>query len=201
MILPELFPVEPPEKLCCPDLPPSSISQLLSLDIDESKNKKINEFQLSDIFCKFVKAIETYRPLRRMLRDLDENTWVLDPPEGSDRKNLEYCYRRVAISKGVSLQVDLKLENCVDQLPSLKFLGSESKIRPLRDMLGQNIEKYDPDYTLVQNLEMILELEFPQQERIEEQVIIKIKVIALKSAKYFRILLSSFPLTWFNFII
>ena len=172
MTLPDLFPLEPPEKLCCPDLPPSSISQLISLDIDESKNKKINEFQLSAIFLKFVKAIETYRPLRRMLRDLDENTWVLDPPEGSNRKNLEYSYRRVVIGKGVSLQIDLKIENCVNQLPSLKFLGSESKIRPLRDILGQNIEKYDPDYTLVQNLEMILELEFPQQEHIDEQVII-----------------------------
>jgi E3 ubiquitin-protein ligase FANCL len=104
-----------------------------------------------------------------MLRDLDENTWVLDPPDGPDRKNLEYTYRRVAISKGVSLQIDLKLEDCAHQLPSLKFLGSEDKIRPLRELLGQNIEKYDSDYTLVQNLEMVLELEFPHQQHVEEQ--------------------------------
>ena len=170
MTLPELFPMEPPEKVCCPDLPPSSIAELISLTKNQSKDKELHDFELSDIFSKFVKSIEKYRPLRRMLRDLDENTWVLDPPEGSNRNNLEYSYRRVAISKGVSLQIDLKVENCVNQLPSLKFLGSDSKIRPLRELLGQNIEKYDPDYTLVQNLEMILELEFPQQERVEEQV-------------------------------
>ena len=144
--------------------------QLASSASSDSNNKETNVFELCDIYFNFVKSIEKYRPLRRMLRDIDENTWVLDPPEESDRMNLEYTYRRVAISKGVSLQIDLKLENCLNQLPSLKFLGPEDKIRPLRELLGQNIDKYDSDYTLVQNLEMVLELEFPQQERIEEQV-------------------------------
>ena len=156
--------------ICCRDIPPSSLRQLASSASSNSNNKDTNVFELFDIYFNFVKSIEKYRPLRRMLRDIDENTWVLDPPEGSDRMNLEYTYRRVAISKGVSLQIDLKIENCLNQLPSLKFLGPEDKIRPLRELLGQNIDKYDSDYTLVQNLEMVLELEFPQQERIEEQV-------------------------------
>ena len=156
--------------ICCRDIPPSSMRQLASSPSSDSNSKETNVFELSDIYLNFVKSIEKYRPLRRMLRDIDENTWVLDPPEGSDRINLEYTYRRVAISKGVSLQIDLKIENCLNQLPSLKFLGPEDKIRPLRELFGQNIDKYDSDYTLVQNLEMVLELEFPQQERIEEQV-------------------------------
>ena len=124
-----------------------------------------------DIYSNFVCNIEKYRPLRRMLRDLDENTWVLDPPEGPARKSMEYPYRRVVISKGVSMQVDLMLENSINQLPGLKFLGADDKIRPLREILCRNLENYDPDYTLVQNLERVLELEFPlQQDHLEEQV-------------------------------
>lgn len=170
MTLPDLYPEVPPENLYCQDLPPSPLRQLISSTNNESKSKEQKIFELSDIYSNFEKYIEKYRPLRRMLRDLDENTWVLDPPDGPDRKNLEFTYRRVAIAKGVSLQIDLKLDNCVNQMPSLKFLGSEDKIRPLRELLGQNIDKYDSDYTLLQNLEMVLELEFPQQEHIEEQV-------------------------------
>ena len=64
----------------------------------------------------------------------------------------------------------------MNQLPALKFLGSDEKIRPLREVLNCNMEDYDPDYTLVQNLERILELEFPQRECLVEQVCNFLKV-------------------------
>ena len=175
MILPDTYPDEPPNHLYCQELPQSSVPYLLSSNNNEEVgNKEVKEFHLSDLYSNFVQCVEKYRPLRRMLRDLDENTWVLDPPAGPARKSMEYPYRRVVISKGVSLHVDLMLENSINQLPCLKFLGCDEKIRPLREILSRNLENYDPDYTLVQNLESVLELEFPlQQDHPEGQVIFR----------------------------
>ena len=172
MTLPDTFPDEPPYQMFCVDVPPSSVSNLCSLDASgEVRSKTQTKFKLADIYSAFVHNVEKYRPLRRMLRDLDENTWVLDPPDGPARKNLENTSRRIAISKGISLQVDLDPNVSMNELPGLKFLGADDKVRPLRDVLSRNLERYDPDYTLVQNLERVLEVEFPQQQDcMEEQV-------------------------------
>lgn len=169
MILPDNYPSQPPNQMCCKDLPPSLLGHILTPNTDEETNTESKVFTLVDIYSNFVDNIEKYRPLRKMLRDLDENTWVLDPPDESSRNSLEYTYRRVALLKGVSLQIDFNPENSVNQLPALKFLGSDEKTCPLREVLSSNMEDYDPDYTLVQNLERILELEFPQRECLEEQ--------------------------------
>ena len=142
MTLPDMFPDEAPFKMFCPDLPPSSIANLCSFDVSgEGKCKTPTKYKLTDIYSAFVHGVDKYRPLRRMLRDLDENTWVLDPPDGPERKSLEYTYRRVAISKGVSLQVDLHLSETMNGLPRLKFLGSDDKVRSLRNVLARNIKK------------------------------------------------------------
>ena len=172
MTLPDNYPDEPPINMYCQDLPPSTLVHLYSSsECGEESSKTQRKYKLMDIYTNFVYNIEKYRPLRRMLRDLDENTWVLDPPDGPARKSLEYTYRRVAISKGVSLQVDIRPDSSLDQLPGIKFLGSDDKVRPLREVLYRNVEKYDHDYTLVQNLERVLELEFPQQlDCMEQQV-------------------------------
>ena len=167
MTLPDTYPEDPPKNVCCPDLPPPCLANL-HVSGENIEGKKSNKnYRLIDIYSNFVNNIKKYRPLRRMLRDLDENTWTLDPPEGPARQSLEYTYRRIALSKGVSVQVEINPE-ASDQLPGLKFLGSEEKVCHLRDILGRNLEKYDQDYTLVQNLERILEVEFPQKQDLME---------------------------------
>ena len=170
MTLPDDYPSEPPNHMYCKDLPPSLLGTILNPNTEEEKNTESKVFRLVDIYSNFVHSIEKHRPLRKMLRDLDENTWVLDPPDEFSRNSLEYTYRRVALLKSVSLQIEFNLENYINQLPALKFLGSDEKTRPLREVLSRNLEDHDPDYTLVQNLERILELEFPQREYFEEQV-------------------------------
>ena len=171
MNLPDTYPNEPPKQMHSNDIPPSALKYILTLNNQEEKNTEHKIHTLVDIYSKFVNAIDKFKPLRRMLRDLDENTWVLDPADETSRKSLEYTYRRVALLKGVSLQIDLDLENSVNQVPALKILGCDEKTRPLREVLSCNLENYDPDYTLVQNLERILELEFPQRESLEAQVL------------------------------
>lgn len=171
MILPDNYPDEPPYNMNCQELPPSALANLFTSNRNGAdRNSKPKQYKLIDIYSSFVDNIDKYRPLRRMFRDIDQNTWVLDPADEPARKSLEYTYRRVAISKGVSLQIDLKPDSTPDEIPGLKFLGSDDKVRPLREVLSRNLENYDPDYTLVQNLERILELEFPlQQSSMEEQ--------------------------------
>ena len=175
MILPDNYPDEPPYNMNCQELPPSALANLFTSNRNGAdRNSKPKQYKLIDIYSSFVDNIDKYRPLRRMFRDIDQNTWVLDPADEPARKSLEYTYRRVAISKGVSLQIDLKPDSTPDEIPGLKFLGSDDKVRPLREVLSRNLENYDPDYTLVQNLERILELEFPlQQSSMEEQVCTK----------------------------
>ena len=170
MTLPYTYPLDPPRDMFCQDIPPSSFKELWDSNGNVEENKTSQEYELISIYSNFVTNIEKYRPLRRMLRDLDENTWVLDPPKGPARKSLEYTYRRVAISKGVSLQIELKPEAFSNQLPGLKFLGSDENVRTLREVLCDNLENYDSDYTLVQNLERVLELEFPLEDCVQEQV-------------------------------
>lgn len=170
MTLPYTYPVDPPRDIFCQDIPPSSFKELWDTNVNVEENKTSQEYELISIYSNFVTNIEKYRPLRRMLLDLDENTWVLDPPKGPAQKSLEYTYRRVAISKGVSLQIELKPEAFSNQLPGLKFLGSDENVRTLREVLCDNLENYDSDYTLVQNLERVLEFEFPLEDCVQEQV-------------------------------
>lgn len=113
---------------------------------------------LGSLYAEFVRQIGTFGPLRRALRDLDANSWVLDPPPPVS--GLSHLYRRIVVSRGVSVQVTLD-PNDLESLPDLKFLGPPGKVRSLRQALARNHHNYDQDYSLVQNIERVLDLELP----------------------------------------
>jgi len=97
---------------------------------------KFNEFNLGSLYSEFVRQIDTLAPLRKALRDLDTHTWVLDPPPPV--QGLNHLYRRIVVSK-----------------------GPPATVRTLRQALARNHHNYDPDYSLVQNIERVLDLELP----------------------------------------
>lgn len=111
---------------------------------------------LRSIFTEFGDQLTHFTPLWDRLADLDAQTWVLDPenPSGQD------LYRRVVISPGISLQIELD-PSCPLEFPLLRFLGPESQVQEFRSNLVNRLHLYDPERSLVYNLENILLLEFP----------------------------------------
>jgi len=116
-------------------------------------------FSLIHLYTEFVRQITLFGPVRRALRDIDNHSWVVDPPPPVNglRHGL---YRRIVVSRGVSLQVILD-PNDLSSLPDLKFLGPECKVHSLRQSLARNHHNYDPDYSVIQNIERVLDLELP----------------------------------------
>ena len=153
--IPTGFPADVP-KFETQDLPPSDQGFYVW---------NLHKSNLRSLYAAFIDQISRFSPFRRILKDLDTNTWVLDPPV----QGLQHLYRRIVVCPGVSLQITLD-PNDAQTLPDLKFLGPEAKVRPLRASLAQNFHNFDPDYTLVQNIERMLDIELPlAQDHQEDQ--------------------------------
>lgn len=94
-----------------------------------------------------------------MLDDIDANTWVLEPdkPKRSDMS------RRIALGNHCSLFIKLDEFN-PKKLCDYTLFGAESFITPLRINIAKNFNNWDPSLSIRQNLEKILEINFPSPE-------------------------------------
>eukprot|EP00092_Neocalanus_flemingeri_P000624 GFUD01000666.1.p1 GENE.GFUD01000666.1~~GFUD01000666.1.p1 ORF type:complete len:384 (-),score=100.35 GFUD01000666.1:35-1186(-) len=113
---------------------------------------------LSQTYNTWVEAVTFYLPCWSALHDLDRLCWVLDP----DRPGTQHLYRRLVVATSVSLHLVLDPSSPL-ALPSLRFLGADQRISPLRESLATNMDLWEEEDPLLTNLERVLGVEFPSR--------------------------------------
>lgn len=119
--------------------------------------KSARSYDLSTVLSQFRAQLSAYQELWDVLDDLDAHTAVLEP----SAPTRDQCARRVALGRHSSLQLRLN-PSSARALPELFFFGSETVVAPLRARLNERLGVWDAARSVRENLELVLELEFPR---------------------------------------
>ena len=114
---------------------------------------------LVQIYRSWTEALEHLTPTWRHLAELDRLCWILDPVPPSSI----HLYRRLVLTPAVSLHLELDPAS-PSSMPTLRFLGSDQKIGPIREHLAEHTELWDDDDPVHYNLERVLGLELPSKD-------------------------------------
>ncbi|GFR74896.1 fanconi anemia complementation group L [Elysia marginata] len=111
---------------------------------------------LKHLYHQFEAAVNSYQQFWNMLREIDNNCWVLEPEHPTFSAN----HRRIALGPNISLHM---VVNCrqPNTLPECRLLGAESAVAELREKLNINLHRWDVDRSLLKNLEEVLDIDFP----------------------------------------
>lgn len=111
---------------------------------------------LQSLYEQFSHSVESFQSFWNNMETLDKHTWVLEP----DSPNFSAVYRRIAVSSSASLQitVDPKQPNL---LPDCRFLGADHSIKLLKQTMNSNMYNWNPEVTLLDNLQTLLDIQFP----------------------------------------
>ncbi|XP_011297839.1 E3 ubiquitin-protein ligase FANCL [Fopius arisanus] len=96
----------------------------------------------------------------RELAEIDENCWVIDPV------NPKPChlYRRIHINSALSLHIKLNPLDSDGHHPEMKLLGSDKEVYKTREILSDNLCKWDADRSILENIMELLQIEeLPQR--------------------------------------
>ncbi|XP_061694033.1 E3 ubiquitin-protein ligase FANCL [Syngnathoides biaculeatus] len=144
-------PTEAPE--CSADLP---IPLLL---------KWTPQSSLNDLHSQFLVVIEALTEFWDILEEIDTKTWVLEP----EKPSLSDTMRRIVIGNNVSIKVEVDPRH-PKMLPECCLLGAEHVVTPLRNKLNANMHLWNPDSGVLQNLQDVLEIEFPSPATHEKSM-------------------------------
>ncbi|XP_061914871.1 E3 ubiquitin-protein ligase FANCL [Entelurus aequoreus] len=135
------YPAEAPE--CTADLP---VPLVLTWTPQSSLNQLHSQFLL---------VIAALTEFWDVLDEIDTKTWILEPEKPS------FCdtMRRIVIGNNVSIKVEVDPRH-PKMLPECCLLGAEHVVTPLRDKLNANMHLWNPDSSVLQNLQDVLEIEF-----------------------------------------
>jgi len=111
---------------------------------------------LPDVYREWISAVNGLVPAWESLRELDRLCCLLDP----DPPGPQHLYRRLVVAPSLTLHLTID-PACPLALPSIKFLGADNKVAPLRDALSRNLDLWEEDLPLLNNLEVLLEVELP----------------------------------------
>ncbi|XP_046884661.1 E3 ubiquitin-protein ligase FANCL isoform X1 [Hypomesus transpacificus] len=142
-------PAEPPE--CYADLP-------LPLTITWTPQST-----LGHVHAQFLLVLESLAEFWKVLDEIDEKTWVLEPEKPCRADTM----RRIAIGNNVSIKVELDPKH-PKTLPDCCLLGADHVVTPLRKQLNGNMHLWNPDFSVLQNLQDVLEIEFPSPSTHEK---------------------------------
>lgn len=118
-----------------------------------------NVKNLSVAITKFKLQVEFLERAWAQLKEIDENCWIIDPPE----PNKSHMYRRIHLSQSISVTITIDPLNPT-AVPKLEFSGSDNKVKRQRDDVSVNIENWNPDCNVLENLRMLLNMyEFPER--------------------------------------
>ncbi|XP_046384217.1 E3 ubiquitin-protein ligase FANCL [Ischnura elegans] len=92
----------------------------------------------SQMYEKFVEAVDRLQDFWNLVDDIDESCWVIDP-EQPKRKD---SYRRIIIGTNVSLYLSIDPLD-PHKRPDITFIGSERTVMPFRNSLQENLEQWD----------------------------------------------------------
>ncbi|XP_077351662.1 E3 ubiquitin-protein ligase FANCL isoform X2 [Festucalex cinctus] len=144
-------PAEAPE--CSADLP---VPLLLKWTPQSSLNQLHSQFLL---------VIEALTEFWDVLDEIDTKTWILEPEKPSRSDTM----RRIAIANNVSIKVEVDPRH-PKMLPECCLLGAEHVVTPLRNKLNVNMHLWNPDSGVLQNLQDVLEIEFPSPATHEKSM-------------------------------
>jgi len=113
---------------------------------------------ITQLYSHWCTALDYFRPTWRELAELDRLCWILDPEPAT----AEHLHRRLVLTNAVSLHLELDPGSPLS-LPTLKFLGADQKVAPIRDHLAENIQLWDEEDPVLTNLERVLGLELPSR--------------------------------------
>ncbi|XP_071563928.1 E3 ubiquitin-protein ligase FANCL [Temnothorax nylanderi] len=126
-----------------------------------------NVTNLSVAMTKFKWQVELLERAWEQLKEIDENCWVIDPPE----PNKSHMYRRIHLSQSISVTITIDPLSPT-ALPTIKFSGSDNEVKRQTDEVSNNIHNWNPDCTVLENLRMLLNMyEFPdQQDSLDDSI-------------------------------
>lgn len=99
-----------------------------------------------------------------MMDEIDTKTWVLEP-ENPTRNT---TYRRIALASNASVHIDFDYHN-PRMLPECRFLGADHVVNPLRQKLNENLHKWNPEDSVLENLKSTLQTTFPSPETTSKE--------------------------------
>ncbi|XP_066990065.1 E3 ubiquitin-protein ligase FANCL isoform X1 [Macrobrachium rosenbergii] len=138
-------------------IPPGYPEEEPTVDVDLPR-----EFQFSWnsvgglplIFAAFKDQLSSVQQFWDVLDDLDETAVVLDPQHPERRHKT----RRIFLSNHVNVQLTVSVEHPCN-LPQFHFFGPSSLTTPLNNCLTEKYQDWDPEQSIVNNIERILGVE------------------------------------------
>lgn len=104
----------------------------------------------------FSRQLKTFQRFWNELDELHARCWVLEP----QRDQRDRTMLRVAVDQTVSVQLLLDAKEPTS-LPSIRFLGPDVSVGPLKDLLNKNISAWSRALSVRANLEACLERSLP----------------------------------------
>ncbi|XP_044739066.1 E3 ubiquitin-protein ligase FANCL [Chrysoperla carnea] len=134
--------------------------KLAYYDIPKISSELLKEYaSLNELFTTYCNCIEELQTYFDVMDSIDTVCWVIDPPKP---KKSDYM-RRIMIGHNVSIQITFDPLNILN-LPQIQFMGSENGVAPFRESFINNLDNWDPEYDVVQNILRLIDLPFFPQE-------------------------------------
>ncbi|CAK9831559.1 E3 ubiquitin-protein ligase FANCL [Anthophora retusa] len=97
------------------------------------------------------------------LKRIDKNCWIVDPLQPKPC----HLYRRIYLTPSLSMFIKIDPLNPMD-LPEIKFMGSDTEIESMRNIVSKNLHNWNPECDIIDNLMMLLNRDmFPKKEKEE----------------------------------
>jgi E3 ubiquitin-protein ligase FANCL len=143
--LPRDYPETPPQ--CVADLP---------LAVDLRWDARASSLASLVQHCRAL--VDELQDFFVVTEDFDKHTWVLEPDPPMRSSTL----RRVAIGRNASLQIEIDPRR-PRTVCDCRFLGADSVVGPLRQLLNRNVQNWDERDLPRLNLQRLLQLELPSR--------------------------------------
>lgn len=117
-----------------------------------------NNTRLHHLLDHFKSCVAACQPIFNTLREIDEKCWVLEP----EHPTFVDTHRRLALGSNLSLHITVSCQQPTS-LPECHFMGADSATAPLREKLNTNTHRWDVERSLLNNLEEVLDLDFPSR--------------------------------------
>ncbi|XP_013370123.1 PREDICTED: E3 ubiquitin-protein ligase FANCL isoform X2 [Chinchilla lanigera] len=115
------------------------------------------------IHRQFLAALAALKAFWDVMDEIDEKTWVLEP----QKPTRSATARRIALGNNASINIEVDPRHPT-MLPECCFLGADHVVKPLGFKLSRNMHLWDPEYSLLQNLKDVLEIDFPARTVLEK---------------------------------
>ncbi|XP_065182863.1 E3 ubiquitin-protein ligase FANCL-like [Sycon ciliatum] len=119
---------------------------------------------LQEVYDQFTQALKLYQDFWNLMDEIDSNVWVLEP----EKPNRSALLRRIAISSTASVQIEVDPVK-PRSLPIMQLLGAAQAVAPLKEHLNRNLDQWDLYQSILDNLTVLLGVEFPSKATTKEE--------------------------------